>query len=68
MPTTGGDAVFKPTSPGEAVAVMLVIENSGPMAPRWTDLRDRVLPNLLGALRIANQGVRVSSPSISSKL
>jgi hypothetical protein len=60
--TIGSSTVFKPANPGQAVAVLLLIENSGQMATRWPDLRDRVLPTLLGNVRIANQGVPVSSP------
>lgn len=68
MATAGGTAVFKPVTPGQAVAILLLIENSGHMVPRWPDLRDRVLPTLLGNIRIANQGVPVSFSSVGSKI
>jgi hypothetical protein len=61
MAASGATAVFKPVIPGQAVAVLFLIENSGPMAPRWPDLRDRVLPTILVNIRLANRGVPVCS-------
>lgn len=59
MPTAGSSAIFKPVIPGQAVAALLLIENSQDMAAMWSDLRDHHLPMLLGALRMANPIVPV---------
>jgi hypothetical protein len=53
------DAIFKPVVPGEAVATLVLIENSENMIHLWSDLRDHYLPTLLGTMRLANPIVPV---------
>lgn len=53
------EAIFKPAVPGEAVATLVLIENSENMRPLWSDLRDHHLPTLLGTMRLANPIVPV---------
>lgn len=52
-------AVFGAVRPGQAVHVLLLIENSLPMMNHWQDLQQHILPGVLGAVRIANPGVNV---------
>lgn len=54
-------AVFGALQPGQAVHVLLLIENSLPMAEHREDLQYQVLPGLLGAVRLANPGGNVSA-------
>jgi hypothetical protein len=53
------EAIFKPVVPGEAVATLVLIENSQAMVGGWSDLRDHHLPTLLGTMRLANPIVPV---------
>ena len=53
------EAIFKPVVPGEAVAILVLIENSQAMVQAWSDLRDHHLPTLLGTMRLANPAVPV---------
>lgn len=59
-------AVFGSTRPGQAVHVLLLIENSLPMMDHWEDLQHHILPGILGAIRIANPGRNVSHKSMFS--
>ena len=62
-------AVFGSAAPGQAVHVLLLIENSLAMLDHWTDLQQHILPGVLGAVRIANPGTDVSSflpPSVAA--
>ncbi|KAL5513966.1 hypothetical protein ACEPAG_2727 [Sanghuangporus baumii] len=52
-------AVFGSSRPGQAVHVLLLIENSLPMVEHWQDLQQHILPGVLGAVRIANSGINV---------
>jgi hypothetical protein len=52
--------IFKPVIPGQAVATLVLIENSQAMVNSWSDLRDHHLPTLLGTMRLANPIVPVS--------
>ncbi|KAL5501126.1 hypothetical protein ACEPAH_9513 [Sanghuangporus vaninii] len=52
-------AVFGSSRPGQAVHVLLLIENSLPMVEHWQDLQQHILPGVLGAVRIANPGINV---------
>ena len=54
------EAIFRPVVPGEAVATLVLIENSQAMVQNWSDLRDHHLPTLLGTMRLANPIVPVS--------
>jgi hypothetical protein len=54
------EATFKPVVPGEAVATLVLIENSQAMVNWWPDLHDHHLPTLLGTVRLANPIVPVS--------
>jgi hypothetical protein len=53
------EAIFRPVVPGEAVATLVLIENSRAMVDCWSDLRDHCLPTLLGTMRLANPNVPV---------
>lgn len=53
-------AVFGAARPGQPVHVLLLIENSLAMLDHWSDLQQHILPGVLGAVRIANQGTNVS--------
>jgi hypothetical protein len=55
------EAIFRPVVPGEAVATLVLIENSQAMVQSWSDLRDHHLPTLLGTMRLANPIVPVST-------
>jgi hypothetical protein len=49
-----GCPIFRPVAPNQGLATLLLIENSQEMVPMWPDLRDRHLPTLIGAMRLAN--------------
>ena len=53
------EAIFKAVMLGEAVASLVLIENSQAMVQGWSDLRDHHLPTLLGTIRLANPIVPV---------
>jgi hypothetical protein len=53
------EAIFKAVMLGEAVAILVLIENSQAMVRGWSDLRDHHLPTLLGTIRLANPIVPV---------
>lgn len=61
------DAIFKPVVPGEAVATLVLIENSESMIPLWPDLQDHHLPTLLGTMRLANPIVPVCLVAATAK-
>ncbi|KAH9984354.1 hypothetical protein BJV77DRAFT_196765 [Russula vinacea] len=46
--------LFKPAQQGHSLAILVLIENSATMMPRWPDLRDHYLPTLLGTVRKVN--------------
>ncbi|OJT09155.1 hypothetical protein TRAPUB_14365 [Trametes pubescens] len=48
-----------PAMPGDAVSVLVLVEDSGQMAVKWPDVRDSYLPILLENLRTADQSVQV---------
>jgi len=54
MAAPDGSAIFRPAVPNQAVATLLLIENSQEMLPIWPDLRDHHLPTLIGTMRIVN--------------
>jgi hypothetical protein len=58
---TDGTAIFRPVTPNQPVATLLLIENSQNMFAIWPHLRDRLLPNLIGTLRIANPVAQVGT-------
>ncbi|KAI0354510.1 hypothetical protein OH77DRAFT_506346 [Trametes cingulata] len=47
----------KPAMPGDAVSVLVLVEDSGPMAAKWPEVRDSYLPVLLENLRAADPSV-----------
>ena len=61
MNPTDGTAVFRAVAPDQPVATLLLIENSQNMLAMWPPLRDRDLPNLIGAFRIANPVAQVGT-------
>jgi hypothetical protein len=58
------EAIFRPVVSGEAVAILVLIENSQAMVQNWSDLRDHHLPTLLGTMRLANSIVPVSRQGV----
>ena len=58
------EAIFRPVVSGEAVATLVLIENSQAMVQNWSDLRDHHLPTLLGTMRLANLIVPVSRQGV----
>jgi hypothetical protein len=58
------EAIFRPAVSGEAVATLVLIENSQAMVQNWSDLRDHHLPTLLGTMRLANLIVPVSRQGV----
>lgn len=48
-----------PAMPGDAVSVLVLVEDSGQMAAKWPDVRDSYLPILLENLRTADPSVQV---------
>jgi hypothetical protein len=66
MAASGSEsAMFRTSFPGQAVAVLLIIENSMDLKPLWHELRDCILPSLFSSIAIENQDAPVS-PSLSS--
>ena len=49
----------KPAMPGDAVSVLVLVEDSAGMATKWPDVRDSYLPNLLDKLRSEDPSVQV---------
>ena len=49
----------RPAMPGDAVSVLVVVEDSAAMAAKWPDIRDAYLPNLLEKLRSEDLSVQV---------
>ncbi|KAI0367067.1 hypothetical protein BV20DRAFT_1090972 [Pilatotrama ljubarskyi] len=47
----------KPAMPGDAVSVLVLVEDSGQMAAKWPEVRDSYLPVLLENLRAADPSV-----------
>jgi hypothetical protein len=68
MHSPDGSAIFRPVVPGQAVATLLLIENSQNMMSIWPNLRDRHLPTLIGTMRIANPVALVGPFLILNKL
>ena len=58
------EAIFRPVLSGEAVAILVLIENSQAMVQNWSDLHDHHLPTLLGTMRLANSIVPVSRQGV----
>ena len=67
MDAPDGSAVFRPVVPNEAVATLLLIENSQEMFSMWPNLRDQYLPTLIGNMRIANPVAPVARLSSISR-
>ena len=57
-------AIFRPVVLGEAVATLVLIENSQAIVQNWSDLHDHHLPTLLGTMRLANPIVPVSRQGV----
>ena len=57
-PSAAIDAIF--SRPGNATAILFLIEDSCYMAPRWQRLRESYLPSLLDAIKGANPFAAVS--------
>ena len=51
----------KPAMPGDAVSVLILVEDSAQMAAKWPDVRDSYLPVLLENLRADDPSVQVRS-------
>jgi hypothetical protein len=51
------NVIFKLVILGEAVAILVLIENSQAMVPGWSDLQDLYLPTLLGKIGLANPNI-----------
>ncbi len=49
----------KPAMPGDALSVLVLVEDSAAMAAKWPDVRDSYLPKLLENLRSADPFVQV---------
>ncbi|KAI0700243.1 hypothetical protein C8T65DRAFT_709711 [Cerioporus squamosus] len=49
----------KPAMPGDAVSVLVLVEDSAAMAAKWPDVRDSYLPKLLENLRSADPSVQM---------
>ena len=58
------EAIFRPVVSGEAVATLVLIENSQVMVQNWSNLCDHHLPTLLGTMRLANPIVPVSRQGV----
>jgi len=54
MHSMSGSTIFRPVVPNQAVATLLLIENSREMVSIWPVLQDHYLPTLIGTMRIAN--------------
>lgn len=52
----------------QAVAVLLIIENSYAMACDWIDVRDRYVRTMIESLKAANATVPVSTRSLCQRL
>jgi len=59
MPMDGNSTLFRPVVPHQAVATLLLIENSQAMSYVWPDLRDLYLRKLVDTLEGANPAVPV---------
>jgi hypothetical protein len=59
MPIAGSSTLFKPAVPHQAVATLLLIENSQAMSYVWSDLRDLYLRTLVDTLEGVNPAVPV---------
>ncbi|RPD55277.1 hypothetical protein L226DRAFT_526184 [Lentinus tigrinus ALCF2SS1-7] len=51
----------KPAMPGDAVSVLVLVEDSATMAAKWPDVRDSYLPKLLENLRSADPSVQMDA-------
>ncbi|KAI8977758.1 hypothetical protein BD414DRAFT_445776 [Trametes punicea] len=51
----------KPAMPGDAVSVLVLVEDSTQMAAKWLDVRDSYLPILLENLRTADPSVQMEA-------
>ena len=49
----------RPAITGDAVSVLVLVEDSRAMADKWQDIRETYLPTLLGSLRLADGTVPV---------
>lgn len=48
-----------PSSPGDAIAVLVLVETSATMMDYWDDVKKFYLPTLLDTLRLSNPSVSV---------
>ncbi|RDX42243.1 hypothetical protein OH76DRAFT_1363119 [Lentinus brumalis] len=51
----------KPAMPGDALSVLVLVEDSAAMAAKWPDVRDSYLPKLLENLRSADPFVQMDA-------
>ncbi|KAI0824403.1 hypothetical protein BC628DRAFT_1322673 [Trametes gibbosa] len=51
----------QPAMPGDAVSVLVLVEDSAQMAAKWPDVRDSYLPILLENLRMADPSVQIEA-------
>ncbi|KAH9847766.1 hypothetical protein C2E23DRAFT_488356 [Lenzites betulinus] len=51
----------KPAMTGDALSVLVLVEDSAQMAAKWPDVRDSYLPILLENLRTADQSVQIEA-------
>ncbi|KAI0738239.1 hypothetical protein C8Q80DRAFT_1275763 [Daedaleopsis nitida] len=51
----------KPAMPGDALSVLVLVEDSDGMATKWPDVRDSYLPNLFDKLRSADPSVQMEA-------
>lgn len=58
-----GSSFVEPTTPGDAVSVFVLIEDSALLAAKWAYMHDFVLPVLLDTLRKADPTSPVCHPS-----
>ncbi|KAI0668166.1 hypothetical protein C8Q78DRAFT_1048843 [Trametes maxima] len=61
MTTPHSFSFSNPAMPGDAVSVLVLVENSGQMVAKWPEVRDSYLPILLENLRSADPSVQMEA-------
>ncbi|KAI0919612.1 hypothetical protein AcV5_001630 [Taiwanofungus camphoratus] len=57
MASVASSQFSKPTAPGDAISVLVLVEDSRAMLGKWDDVRNVYLPTLLETLRVADATV-----------